>query len=404
MAKTIKEINEKIKKGEVVVVTAEEVIDLVAKKGLKETAREVDVVTTGTFGPMCSSGAYLNIGHAKPKLKLGGGKVTLNNVPAYAGWAAVDIYIGATAMPDDDPRNKVYPGEFKYGGAHVIEELVGGKDVILEGSTYGTDCYPRKHIKTYLNINDVNEAVLLNPRNCYQNYNVAVNLSKDKTIYTYMGMLKPNIGNANYCSAGQLSPLLKDPHYRTIGVGTRIYLGGGVGYVYWYGTQHNPSVKRKETGVPQAPAGTLAVMGDLKQMKAAWLRGTSFQGYGTTLTVGMGIPIPVLDEEVLKNAAVKDEELWAQIIDYSEDYPQGKVGSLGEVNYKQLRSGTISVKGKEVPTASLSSYPKALEIADELKKWIKDKKFFLTEYVQPLPGAESGATFKPLKERPVKSE
>ena len=404
MAKTIKEINEKIKSGEVVVVTAEEVIDLVRKNGLKETARKVDVVTTGTFGPMCSSGAYLNLGHTKPKLKLGGGKVTLNDVPAYAGWAAVDIYIGATAMPEDDPHNKVYPGEFRYGGAHVIEELVGGKDVILEGSAYGTDCYPRKHIKTYLNINDVNEAVLLNPRNCYQNYNVAVNLSKDRTIYTYMGMLKPNIGNANYCSAGQLSPLLKDPHYRTIGVGTRIFLGGGVGYVYWYGTQHNPSVKRKETGVPQAPAGTLAVMGDLKQMKSEWLRGTSFQGYGTTLTVGMGIPIPILDEEILKNAAVKDEELWAQIVDYSEDYPQGKVGSLGEVNYKQLRSGAISVKGKEVPTASLSSYPKALEIAEELKKWIKGKKFFLTEYVQALPGADSGASFKPLKERPVKEE
>jgi len=404
MAKTIKEINEKIKNGEVVVVTAEEVIDLVEKKGLHETARHVDVVTTGTFGPMCSSGAYLNIGHAKPKLKIGGGKVTLNNVPAYAGFAAVDIYIGATALPDDDPRNKVYPGEFKYGGAHVIEEFVAGKDIALEAAAYGTDCYPRKHIATYINIKDVNEAVLLNPRNCYQNYNVAVNLSDKKTIYTYMGALKPNIGNANYCSAGQLSPLLKDPYYKTIGVGTRIFLGGGVGYVYWQGTQHNPTVKRKENGVPQAPAGTLAVMGDLKQMKPEWLVGTSFQGYGVTLTVGAGIPIPVLDEDILKHAAVKDEDLWAQIVDYSEDYPQGKVGSLGEVNYKQLKSGKITVKGKVVQTASLSSYPRAVEIAEVLKKWIKDGKFFLTEYVQALPGPESGLGFKPLKERPVKGE
>lgn len=123
MAKTIKEINEKIKSGQVVVVTAEEVIDLVDKHGLKETAKKVDVVTTGTFGPMCSSGAYLNIGHSKPKIKLGGGRVTLNDVPVYAGFAAVDIYIGATAMPEDDPRNKVYPGEFKYGGAHVYFTL-----------------------------------------------------------------------------------------------------------------------------------------------------------------------------------------------------------------------------------------------------------------------------------------
>jgi len=401
MRRTIKEINEKIKQGACVVVTAEEVIDLVSKNGLKETARQVDVVTTGTFGPMCSSGAYLNVGHAKPKIKLGGGHVTLNDVPAYTGFAAVDIYIGATAMPEDDPRNKVYPGEFKYGGAHVIEEFVGGKDVVLEGAAYGTDCYPRKHIKTCININDVNEAVLLNPRNCYQNYNVAVNLSKDKAIYTYMGTLRPDIGNANYCSAGQLSPLLKDPNYRTIGVGTRIFLGGGVGYVYWQGTQHNPSVKRKANGVPQAPAGTLGVMGDLKGMKSKYLRGTSFQGYGVSLVVGLGIPIPVLDEDVLKSAAVKDEDLWAQIVDYSEDYPQGKPSNLGEVNYKQLKSGKITVKGKEVPTASLSSYPKAVEIAEELKTWIKDKKFLLTEYVQPLPGPDSGVVFKPLKEKSV---
>jgi uncharacterized protein (DUF39 family) len=217
-----------------------------------------------------------------------------------------------------------------------------------------------------------------------------------------MGVLKPNLGNANYCSAGQLSPLLKDPYYRTIGVGTRIFLGGGVGYVYWQGTQHNPSVKRKENGVPQAPAGTLAVMGDLKGMDSKWLVGTSFQGYGVTLTVGLGIPIPVLDENVLKYAAIKDEEIWAQIVDYSEDYPQGKIGSLGEVNYAQLKSGHITVKGKEVPTASLSSYAKAVEIAEELKKWIKEKRFFLTEHVESLPGAESGLAFKPLKERPVK--
>lgn len=402
MAKTIKEINEKIKAGSVVVVTAEEVIDLVEKNGLAETAKKVDVVTTGTFGPMCSSGVYLNVGHSKPKIKLGGGRVTLNNVPAYTGFAAVDIYIGATAMPDDDPRNKVYPGEFKYGGGHVIEELAAGKDIVLEGSAYGTDCYPRKYIKTYINIKDVNEAVLLNPRNCYQNYNCAVNLSAEKTIHTYMGALKPNIGNANYSSAGQLSPLLKDPNYRTVGVGTRIFLGGGTGYVYWHGTQHNPSVKRKDNGVPQAPAGTIAVMGDLKQMTGKWLVGTSFQGYGVSLVVGLGIPIPVLDEDILKHAAAKDEDLWTQIVDYSEDYPQGKAGSLGEVNYKQLKSGSITIKGKEVPTSPLSSYSKAREIAQELKKWIADRKFFLTEYVQALPGADSGYAFKPLKERPVK--
>jgi uncharacterized protein (DUF39 family) len=398
--KTIKEINEKIKKGQAVVVTAEEIIDLVDKKGAKKVAAEVDVVTTGTFGPMCSSGAYFNIGHSKPRIKLGGGSCKLNDVLVYAGFAAVDIYLGATAIPDDDPRNKVFPGEFKYGGGHVIQELVEGKDLRLEATAYGTDCYPRKKLETLINLKDLNEAVLFNIRNCYQNYNVAVNLS-DKFIYTYMGTLKPKIGNANYCSAGQLSPLLKDPYYKTIGVGTKIFLGGGIGFVAWHGTQHNPTVKRKENGIPQAPAGTLAVIGDLKQMKSEWLVGTSMLGYGVTLTVGIGVPIPILDEETVKYAAIKDEEIYAQIVDYGQAYPQCVPGSLGEVNYSQLKTGKIIVQGKEVPTGNLSSYSKARIIAEELKSWIKKGDFLLTEPVAPLPGAESGYTFKPLKERPV---
>jgi uncharacterized protein (DUF39 family) len=382
------------------VVTAEEVIDLVEKKGAKKAAQEVDVVTTGTFGPMCSSGAFFNIGHSKPRIKIGGGACKLNDVPAYTGFAAVDIYLGATAIPDDDPRNKVFPGEFKYGGGHVIQELVGGRDVRLEASAYGTDCYPRKKLETLINIKDLNEAVLFNIRNCYQNYNVAVNLS-DKIIYTYMGVLKPKLGNANYCSAGQLSPLLKDPYYKTIGIGTKIFLGGGIGFVAWQGTQHNPSVPRKESGVPQAPAGTLAVIGDLKQMKSEWLVGTSMLGYGVTLSVGIGVPIPILDEDILKYAAIRDEEIYTQIVDYSQIYPQLEKGSLGEVNYAQLKTGKINVQGKHVPTGNLSSYSKAREISEELKSWIKTGDFLLTEPVASLPGAESGYAFKPLKERPV---
>jgi uncharacterized protein (DUF39 family) len=97
----------------------------------------------------------------------------------------------------------------------VIEDLVAGKDVKLVATAYGTDCYPRRRLETWINIKDINEAVLFNPRNAYKNYNVAVNLS-DKAIYIYMGMLRPRLGNANYCSAGQLSPLLNDPCTRLL--------------------------------------------------------------------------------------------------------------------------------------------------------------------------------------------
>jgi uncharacterized protein (DUF39 family) len=328
MTKTIAEINQKIKEGRAVVVTAEEMIDIVRQRGKARAAQEVDVVTTGTFGPMCSSGAYLNIGHSRPRIKLGGGRVYLNGVPAYAGFAAVDLFIGADALPDDDPRNRAYPGEFNYGGGHVIEELVAGRDVRLAAAAYGTDCYPRKKLETWINIKDLNDAVLFNMRNAYQNYNVAVNLS-DKTIYTYMGVLKPNLGSANFCSAGQLSPLLNDPYYQTIGIGTRIFLGGGVGYIAWPGTQHDPNVPRSDNGVPTRGAGTLAVIGDLKQMSPRWLMGASMMGYGVSLTVGIGVPIPVLSEEIAGYTAVADEEILAPVVDYSADYPLLRPDVLG---------------------------------------------------------------------------
>ena len=372
------------------VATAEEIIDIAREKGAKRTAAEVDVVTTGTFSPMCSSGAFFNIKQPAEKMKLGGGSITLNDVPVYAGLAAADIYLGATAIPDKDPRNNNgRPGKFRYGGAHVIEELVSGKKVNLSAGAYGTDCYPLKNRNQNIGFEDMNEAFLFNPRNCYQNYNVAVNLS-DKAIYTYMGLLKANLGNANYCSAGQLSPLFNDPLYRTIGIGTRVFLGGAQSYVAWQGTQHNPNAPRLENGTPRTPAGTLSLVGNLKEMNPKWLRAVSYTGYGVSLSLAVGVPIPLLDEEMVKFVSVSDEDLRAQVVDYSEFYPRGNgEPSLGEVSYAELKSGAIFVKGKKVPTGCFSSYVKAREVAEHLKQLIIGGDFLLTQSVTPLPGPEA---------------
>ncbi|MDD5605139.1 MAG: homocysteine biosynthesis protein [Dehalococcoidales bacterium] len=400
MSKTIEEINSKIKSGKAVVVNAEEIIDIVRQQGISQAANEIDVVTTGTFAPMCSSGIYFNIGHSKPRIKLEAGKTLINDVPAYTGFAATDIMLGATALPDDDPRNKIYPGDFNYGGGHVIEDLVSGKDVSLSATAYGTDCYPRKKLETWINIHDLNEAVFFSLRNCYQNYNVATNTS-DKTIYTYLGVLKPRLGNVTYCSAGQVSPLLNDPYYKTIGIGTKLFLGGGAGYISWHGTQHSPNALRTDNGVPKRGAGTLSLIGDLKQMNARWLRGVSMQGYGVSLDVGIGIPIPILNEEILEYTAVTDEDIFSAVVDYSKAYPHNLPDILGEVSYAQLKSGTIQLGGKSIPSASLSSYSRALEISNILKEWIISGKFLLTEPVASLPGAGSSQSTKPLNYRPV---
>ncbi len=389
--KTVQEINEKIRNGEAVVVNAEEMIDIVDKKGIVEAAKSVDVVTTGTFGIMCSSGALINFGHTKPKIKAA--KVWLNDVEAYGAVAAVDAYIGASAVKKGDPLNAVHPGRFEYGGGHVIEDLIAGKRVHLVAEGYGTDCYPSKHIEMDITIQDLKEATLLNPRNAYQNYSVAINTT-DKTIYTYMGVLKPNMANATYSSAGQLSPLLNDPFYLTVGIGSRIFLAGGEGYVIYHGTQHNPNEERNKRGVPKTGAGALSVIGDMKQMDSRYIKGASILGYGVSLSVGLGVPIPVLNEEIAFFTSVKDEEIDAYILDYGYDYPRKISNNYGLTNYKQLRDGYITVEGKTIPTTPLSSYYMALEIAEALKQRIMDKRFYLTKPSVSLPQSKD---YEPMK-------
>jgi uncharacterized protein (DUF39 family) len=391
--KTYQQINDKIASGKAVVLTAEEIIDYVDEKGLEKAAEEVDVVTTATFGPMCSSGCFLNFGHSKPKIRMS--EAWIEDVLAYTGVAAVDVYMGATQIRHGDSANMYYPGEFRYGGGHVIEDLVAGKTLQLFALSYGTDCYPLREIRTYFTINDLNQAIMVNPRNCYQNYNVAINDS-DKTIHTYMGCLEPNRKNVNYCSAGQLSPLLNDPYYDTIGVGTKVWLAGAQGHVYAEGTQHAGGGERTPGGVPTGGAGTLALTADMKQMKPEFVRGVSFRGYGISVGLGVGIPIPILNTGILKRTCVRDRDILAPVVDYSNEYPQNTGKVIGHVNYEQLRSGEIEVEGKKIPVGSLSSYYKAREISHLLADEVRSGDFLLNEPTAMLP---KDTKMKPLVAR-----
>ena len=379
--KTYEQINDRIESGKAVVLTADEIMDYVDEKGLAAAAKEVDVVTTATFGPMCSSGCFLNFGHSKPKIRMS--EAWIEDVLVYTGIAAVDVYLGATQLRHGDPANMYHPGEFRYGGGHAIEDLVAGKKLQLFALSYGTDCYPLREIRTYFTINDLNQAIMVNPRNCYQNYNVAINNS-DRTIYTYMGTLEPNRKNMNYCSAGQLSPLLNDPYYEVIGVGTKVWLAGAHGHVYAEGTQHAGGCERTPGGIPKGGAGTLALTGDMKKMRPEFVRGVTFRGYGVSLALGIGVPIPILNEDVLKRTCVRDRDIMAPVVDYSHEYPQNTGKVICHVSYEQLRSGQIEVEGENVDVGSLSSYYKALQIANLLADEIRRGDFRLTEPIEPL--------------------
>ncbi|MCS7117025.1 MAG: homocysteine biosynthesis protein [Nitrososphaerales archaeon] len=368
--RTYEEINRRIQSGDVVVMTATEFIEYVESYGLEKASKDVDVVTTGTFGAMCSSGAFLNFGHADPPIKMV--RCWLNDVPAYAGIAAVDCYIGASCMSETRP--------FEYGGGHVIEDLVSGKEVELRAEGRVTDCYPRESLETTITLNDINQAMLVNPRNAYERYNAAIN-SSNRTLYTYLGVLLPNYGNIHYCGAGELSPLYKDMNFETIGIGTRIFLGGGIGYIIGEGTQHNP----------QNQLGTISVCGNLKQMSSEYLRGATFYRYSTTLYVGVGIPIPIINKRVAATAALKDSEIFTYIIDFG--VPSRNRPIVKKVSYAELKSGKVEINNMEVRASPLSSFQYAAKIANTLKEWIEKGKFLLSRPVELIPNYRE---FKPL--------
>ena len=384
--RTIAEINDKISRQCAVVLTVEELKARVEQVGITQTAKEVDVITTGTFEPMESSGAIINLGHTDPPIKIR--RCWLDGVPAYSGFGAVDLYLGATGAfesPEGEAERasatETKPQAIK-GGGHVISDLIAGKPVQLRAIGQVTDCYPRATFETTITRDTINQFYLFNPRNLYQNFIVGVN-GGDRPLFTYLGPLQPRLGNAVYSNPGAISPLLNDPELQLIGIGSKIFLGGAVGYVAWEGTQHFPLQKRLPNHTPIGPAATLALIGDAKQMDARWVRGCYFKSYGPSLMLGVGVPLPVLHEQAVANCAVQDRDLVAPVVDFS--IPRRVRPTFGLVTYAQLKSGRIAIDGKTVRVAPLASLALSRQVARELKQWIEAGTFTLAEPVAAIP-------------------
>jgi L-aspartate semialdehyde sulfurtransferase len=380
--RTIAEINEKIQSKKAVVLTVEAVKARVQEVGVQQVAQEVDVVTTGTFEPMEASGAMINLGQTDPPIKIR--QCWIDGVPAYAGFGAVDLYLGASQMPDYNPFADTQENEdfWERGGGHVIEDLIAGKSVRLRAVGQVTDCYPRSSFETTINRDRINQFYLFNPRNLYQNFIVGIN-GGDRPLHTYLGLLQPHLGNAVYANPGSLSPLLNDPNLNIVGIGTRILLGGGIGYISWEGTQHFPLQKRLPNDTPIGPAATLALIGDAKGMDPKWVRGCYFKGYGASLMLGVAVPLPVINEEVILHCSVQDKDLVAPVVDFS--IPRRVRPTFGLYSYAELKSGKIPIDGRMVRVAPLASLYLARQKAQLLKEMIDAGEFLLTEPVAQLP-------------------
>jgi CBS domain-containing protein len=240
---------------------------------------------------------------------------------------------------------------------------------------------------------------MCNPRNAFQRYGAATNAS-DRVLHTYMGSLLPQCGNVSFSGAGVLSPLANDPQLRVIGSGVPIFLCGAPGMVIGEGTQSSPG----------SGFANLMVTGNMPGMSTDFLRAATFHGYGVSLYVGLGIPIPVVDLDVVRSTAVRDEDITTSIIDYgvpSRDRPV-----LRDVSYAELRSGRVEIGGEEVKTSSMSSFRKAREVADALAGWVREGKMELflptrhldaTKRVHPLRETEHVPRVREIMQRTIPS-
>ena len=107
------------------------------------------------------------------------------------------------------------------------------------------------------------------------------------------------------------------------------------------------------------------------------------------MSVGLGIPIPVLDEDMARRVSIRNEQIETNVVDYGNG-----CAHVGKTNYAALRTGEIEVAGKRIKATPLSSLDKARKIAGVLKEWIEKGEFTLTEPVRPMP---SVSEVKPLK-------
>ena len=368
--RTIDEINDRIAKGRAVVIGVDDFKKICANEGITRAAEKVDVVTCATFSSTCGTGIMMNLGHTNPPIKFK--KAYFNNVQAYTGFTSVDAYIGS------DQPNEYETIGISYGGAHVIEDLLNRKTVHFKAKGFGPGChsYPREDVETYVTIDDLNEVFFIAHRFCVQKGSAYIN-SSSELLGTYKGIVLPFYSNCVYTGTGELNPLVNDPDGEVIGIGTRVLLSGAQAYIIGEGTQHNP-----EKG-----ASTTMVRCRFRDMSPKYLRADVFEYYASSLHIGLAVPIPILNLKIAKNCSIRDHEITTVIKDAADqNHWDGIKPVIRKVNYKELKSGKITLPGgKVVPCSSVSSLFMAKKMIKELINQIKNQQFYLTPCLEKLP-------------------
>ncbi|CAJ37933.1 methanogenesis marker 16 metalloprotein [Methanocella arvoryzae] len=306
--KTIPEINERIEKGTVTVMTATEIL-AIAEKG--ERIPDVDVVTCGTKGIMSGTMASLSFKVAEKNAFIRAKGLWLNGVPAYPGpcpnerLGIVDAIVYGTAHSTYDHH---------YGGGHLFRDLVEGNEIEVE-----VDTGLAERLTTTVTLSDMGHARMIATRHAFKNYLAYVNPvaeTLEKSIFSVGAFYGP-YKELKFCGCGELNPIEKDPDLEVLGAGTRALINGAPGMITGAGTR---STREKPN---------FSAVADLKQMKSEYLGGF-VTSEGPEVIASWAVPVPVLNDRVLKNILKTDKEIPLPVVDV-----RGRI-ELGRITYADV--------------------------------------------------------------------
>lgn len=304
--KTISEINERLRSGDAIVMTALEFKNQV-RDGRRFTVNDVDVITTATRAIMSGTTATV----VMPLPEAGRGAVLerlfINGVPCTANMAAdedsdlQDIFISGTAESRDHHG--------RYGGGHLMRDLVEGKVVEVEArTTDGRDIYAE------VTLDEMPFARIYAMRNVYQNYTAFTNVKNERS---YLGMPQsifasrpiPRLKALTTSGSGELTPMANDPDGKYVRSGLKVLVNGMNGTLIGWGTRSH------------AGGRNLSLSADMKGMDPQFMGGAR-TSHGVEVTNGIAIPFPVVDQSVLDAISTTlDETLEMQIADISDRVP-----------------------------------------------------------------------------------
>lgn len=367
MNRTYEKINDKIKTGNVQVLTAFEAKAYIKEKGIKSFFENVDIVICSSFEMHTNALLCLSFGQTDPLIYFS--CAYINNVSAYPT-GPVDLVLPMITPSLDNPE---------YSGAHVLEELVSGKDLHFKAQGKNLEVFQNKEFETWFNLKNLNVCRLFVNQAINQNSILATN-SGDKDINSNMGTLLANLENSTFNSSSYLNPLVNDPFCKTIGIGTKISVAGANGFITGFGSNHNPKQKRNEYGIPIGGGITLSCVSDVEGMNPRWVRGGYLKSFGPVLYLGIAVPIPVLNIEIAEYLSITDDKIHTTIVDYS--IPRRTKPTFGQCTYSELRTSTVVINNKPTLAAPLVSMAWSIEVANALKNNILAKSFYLAEPIK----------------------